>query len=177
MPGRTGVARGRYCPAVDLRFELDDLTRPEVVALLEEHLADMYAVSPPESVHALDLDALRAPDIAFWSAWEETSLRGCGALKDHGDGSFELKSMRTAAGGRGRGVGSAVLAFLLDQARSRGAERLLLETGAEDYFAPARRLYERHGFAVRGPFADYTDDPLSVYMELALSVDGAKVSP
>lgn len=153
---------------MDLRFELDDLTRPEVAALLEEHLSDMYAVSPPESVHALDLDGLRGPGLAFWSAWEGGSLAGCGALKDHGDGSFELKSMRTASDGRGRGVGAAVLGFLLEQARARGGVRVLLETGAEDYFAPARRLYERHGFTVRGPFADYTDDPNSVFMELAL---------
>ena len=160
---------------MDLRFEPDDLTRPEVVALLEEHLADMYAVSPPESVHALDLDALRGPDVAFWSAWEGSTLVGCGALKDHGDGALELKSMRTAASGRGRGVGSAVLGFLLDQARSRRADRILLETGSEDYFTPARRLYARHGFEVRGPFADYIDDPLSVYMELVLSADAARV--
>jgi putative acetyltransferase len=153
---------------VDLRFELDDLTRPAIVTLLDEHLQDMYAVSPPESVHALDLDGLRGPGMSFWSAWEEKSLAGCGALKDHGDGMFELKSMRTAEGGRGRGVGSTVLVFLLEQARSRGATRVLLETGAEDFFAPARRLYERHGFVVRGPFADYTDDPNSVYMELVL---------
>ena len=153
---------------MDLRFELDDLTRPAIVGLLEEHLDDMYAVSPPESVHALDLDGLRAPGMAFWSAWDGEALVGCGALKDHGDGSFELKSMRTATHGRGRGVGSRVLGFLLDQARSRGAARVVLETGSEDYFAPARRLYQRHGFVVRGPFADYTDDPNSVYMELAL---------
>jgi len=161
---------------VDLRFELDDLTRPEVVALLEEHLSDMYAVSPPESVHALDLEALRGPDVAFWSVWDGDSLMGCGALKDHGDGTLELKSMRTSAGGRGRGVGSAVLRFLLDEARYRGAARLVLETGSEDYFAPARRLYARHGFAVRGPFADYTDDPLSVYMELALPAADTEVA-
>jgi putative acetyltransferase len=153
---------------VDLRFETDDLTRPAIVALLEEHLDDMYAVSPPESVHALDLDGLRAPGMSFWSVWAGESLAGCGALKDHGDGSFEVKSMRTSKDGRGRGVGSAMLAFLLDQARSRGAARVLLETGSEEFFAPARRLYQRHGFAVRGPFGDYTDDPNSVYMELAL---------
>jgi putative acetyltransferase len=139
-----------------------------VVVLLEEHLADMYAVSPPESVHALDLDGLRAPGLSLWSAWDADLLAGCGALKDHGDGSFELKSMRTAAWGRGRGVGSAVLGFLLEQARSRGGTRMLLETGTEDYFAPARRLYERHGFVVRGPFADYAEDPYSVFMERAL---------
>jgi putative acetyltransferase len=153
---------------VDLTFELDDLTRPRVVALLEEHLADMYAVSPPESVHALDLDALRGPGLAFWSAWEGESLAACGALKDHGDGNVELKSMRTAAHGRGRGVGAAMLAFLLDRARESGARRVLLETGTEDYFAPARRLYARYGFVVCGPFADYTEDPYSVYMELVL---------
>ena len=153
---------------MDLRFELDDLTRPAIITLLEEHLGDMYAVSPPESVHALDLQGLREPGMAFWSAWDGESLAGCGALKDHGDGSLELKSMRTATGGRGRGVGATVLGFLLDQARTHGAEQVLLETGSEDYFAPARRLYARHGFVVRGPFADYTDDPNSVYMELTL---------
>ncbi|WP_344047743.1 GNAT family N-acetyltransferase [Nocardioides panacihumi] len=153
---------------MDLRFELDDLTRPAIIAFLEEHLEDMHAVSPPESVHALDLTGLRGQDVAFWSAWEGESLAGCGALKDHGDGTYELKSMRTSSGGRGRGVGSALLRFLLDQARVRGAARVLLETGSEEYFAPARRLYARHGFEVRGPFADYTDDPNSVYMELAL---------
>jgi putative acetyltransferase len=153
---------------VDLRFELDDLTRPAVLALLEEHLEDMYAASPTESVHALDLDGLRAPGMAFWSAWEGESLVGCAALKDHGDGSFELKSMRTTAGGRGRGVGSALLGFLVDRVRSRGGARVVLETGVEDYFGPARRLYARHGFVVRGPFSDYTDDPNSVYMQLTL---------
>lgn len=158
----------RYCRSVDLRFERDDLTRPAIVALLQEHLDDMYAVSPPESVHALDLDGLRERGVTFWSAWEEEALAGCGALKDHGNGTVELKSMRTATGGRGRGVGSAVLGFLLEQARAGGAERVLLETGAEDYFGPARRLYERHGFEIRGPFADYTDDPNSVYMERVL---------
>jgi putative acetyltransferase len=153
---------------VDLRFELDDLTRPAIVTLLEEHLQDMYAVSPAESVHALDLDGLRGPGMAFYSAWEGEWLAACGALKDHGDGRVELKSMRTAVAGRGRGIGAAMLGFLLQEARTRGASWVLLETGAEDFFAPARRLYARNGFAVRGPFADYTDDPHSVYMELAL---------
>ncbi|GAB7007354.1 GNAT family N-acetyltransferase [Nocardioides sp. AN3] len=153
---------------MDLRFELDDLRRPAVVSLLRQHLDDMYAVSPPESVHALDLDGLRGPDVEFWSAWEGEWLAGCGALKDHGAGTFELKSMRTATGARGRGVGAELLGHLLEQARSRGGVRVVLETGAEDFFAPARRLYARHGFALRGPFADYTEDPNSVYMELTL---------
>lgn len=151
-----------------LRFELDDLTRPEIIALLEEHLQDMYAVSPPESVHALDLDELRVPEIAFWSAWEGDQLAGCGALKTLSADDVELKSMRTASNGRGRGVGRALLGHLLAEARRRGFSRMLLETGAEDYFAPARRLYASAGFVLRGPFASYTDDPNSVYMALDL---------
>jgi putative acetyltransferase len=153
---------------VDLRFERDDLTRAAVRALLEEHLADMYATSPPESVHALDLDALRQPEVEFWSAWSAEELRGCGALKALDAHEIELKSMRTTAAARRSGIGSAVLGFLLGRARDRGFRRVLLETGAEDYFAPARRLYERHGFAVRPPFAGYTLDPNSVFYELAL---------
>jgi putative acetyltransferase len=151
-----------------LRFELDDLTRPEIIALLEEHVEDMYAVSPPESVHALDLAGLRVPEIAFWSAWEGDRLAGCGALKRLSEREVELKSMRTASDGRGRGVASALLAHLLGEARGAGYERVLLETGAEDYFAPARRLYARAGFVERGPFAAYTEDPNSVFMALEL---------
>lgn len=151
-----------------LRFELDDLTRPVVVAILEEHLEEMYAVSPPESVHALDLESLRAPGIGFWTAWEGTALVGCGALKRLDGGDVELKSMRTGREARGRGVAAAVLAHLLGEARAGGFTRVLLETGTEDFFAPARRLYARHGFVVRGPFADYVEDPNSVFMELVL---------
>ncbi|MFT4263915.1 MAG: GNAT family N-acetyltransferase [Nocardioides sp.] len=151
-----------------LRFELDDLTRPAVVALLEEHLADMYASSPAESVHALDLDALRAPGIAFWTAWEGEELRGSGALKTLDGARVELKSMRTTPGARGRGVGAAMLDHLLAEARRVGARTALLETGSQDFFAPARRLYERAGFVVREPFDDYVEDPNSVFMELAL---------
>lgn len=156
-------------PPVALTFTLGTLDHPAVIALLEEHLADMYATSPAESVHALDLDALRAPEISFWAAWSGEELQGTGAWKDLGDGTAELKSMRTTRAARGRGVGAVMLTHLLDQTRAAGVRRVLLETGAEDYFAPARRLYERHRFTVRGPFADYTEDPHSVYMELDLT--------
>ena len=144
---------------------LDD---QQVQQLLVEHLADMYATSPAESVHALDLDALRAPGMGFWSAWEDGVALGCGALKTLNESDVELKSMRTSAAARGKGVGTTMLLHLLDEARRRGATRVLLETGPQDFFAPARRLYERHGFSVRGPFADYVEDPYSCFYELTL---------
>lgn len=147
-------------------MELDDLTRPAIVAHLREHLDDMRSVSPPESVHALDLDGLRAPDIRFWSAWIDDSLAGTVALKDLGGGDVELKSMRTTAASRGRGVGRQMLNFVLGQARLTEASRVLLETGAEPCFEPARGLYAAAGFIERGPFGDYKVDPNSVYMEL-----------
>lgn len=155
-------------PVLSLRFELDDLTRPEVIRLLEEHLEDMYAVSPAESVHALDLDALKAPGIAFWSAWEQTELVGCGALKSLGEGDVELKSMRTSTHARGRGVATALLQHLIAQAKAANARRILLETGSEDFHAPARRLYTGNGFTERPPFGSYVLDPNSVFFELSL---------
>jgi putative acetyltransferase len=148
----------------DLTIEVDDLTRPAVHVLLAEHLSDMRAGSPPESVHALDVDQLRDPSVTMVTAWVGTLLLGCGALKDLGDGHGELKSMRTTVAARGRGIGAAVLTHLIGLADARGMRRLSLETGAEDQFAPARRLYARHGFVECAPFADYRPDPLSVFM-------------
>lgn len=146
----------------------DDPRRDDVVALLVEHLADMHATSPAESVHALDVDALAGPDITFVTAREGAQLLGCGALKgltaDHG----EIKSMRTTSAARGRGVATDILGWLLAEARARGMSRVSLETGTQDYFAAAHRLYERHGFADCGPFGDYALDPNSRFMTLAL---------
>lgn len=153
----------------ELAIRTDDLHGPEVIALLAEHLDDMYATSPPESVHALDLDALRAPDITFFSAWAGTTLLGCGALRDLGGGHLEIKSMRTARHQRGHGTGTALLRHLLDEARRRGAVRVSLETGTEPYFAPARRLYARHGFVECAPFGSYRLDPNSVFLTLVLA--------
>lgn len=152
-----------------VRVGAEDPTAADVLALLQEHLDDMYATSPPESVHALDVERLHTPDITFVTARaDDGTLLGCGALKQHDATLGELKSMRTTAAARGRGVGAAVLGHLLDVARDRGLARVSLETGAEEYFAPARRLYARHGFVPCAPFADYTHDPLSVYLTLAL---------
>lgn len=151
-----------------LRIERDDLTREPVRALVAEHLADMFATSPPESVHALDLDALRGPGLSMWSAWRDTQLLGFAGLKEIDPTHGEIKSMRTSRAARRTGVGDALLRHLLAQAAGRGYARLSLETGVDDYFAPARNLYARHGFTPCAPFADYTDDPLSLYLTLEL---------
>lgn len=147
-----------------MRIELDDLHRPAIHALLDEHLAQMRATSPPESVHALDLDALRAPSISFWSLWEGDTLLGCGALKQLDPQHGEIKSMRTAQDQRRRGAGRTMLAHLIAEARARGYRRLSLETGSQAAFEPARALYRSAGFVPCPPFADYIEDPNSVYM-------------
>lgn len=119
-------------------------------------------------MHALDLDRLRQPDITMWSAWDGDQLLGCGALKQLDSAHREIKSMRTAIAHRGRGVGRALLAHIVDTAGARGYRRLSLETGATPLFLPAQRLYETFGFVRCGPFADYREDPHSVFMTLAL---------
>ena len=151
-----------------MRIEIDDLTRPEIHELLSEHLANMYELSPPESVHALDLSKLRAPDITFWSVWEDSTLVGCGALKELSATEGEIKSMRTPKALRRRGAGRAVLAHIIEEARARGYKRLSLETGSQDAFVPAQNLYRSFGFSFCGPFGDYKPDPNSVFMTLAL---------
>jgi putative acetyltransferase len=151
-----------------MKIEIDDLSRPEIHALLNEHLQSMYALSPPESVHALDLEKLRKPGITFWSAWEGSVLLGCGALKELDPSHGEVKSMRTPAALRRKGAGRAILAHIIEVARSRAYERLSLETGSVDAFKPAQRLYQSAGFAYCGPFGDYVQDPNSVFMTLRL---------
>ncbi len=146
----------------------DDLSSPEIRALLEEHLRNMRSISPPESVHALDLDALRRPEISFWTVWSGPELMGCGALKELDPRHGEIKSMRTAGAHRRKGVAQAVLQHILDVAAARGYRRLSLETGAQDAFEPARRLYARFGFSFCPPFGSYAEDPNSVFMTRSL---------
>jgi putative acetyltransferase len=155
--------------APTLLVAADSPLRDDVAALLDEHLQDMYATSPPESVHALDHGTLAGDGITFVTARDtDGTLLGCGALKELDAAHGELKSMRTTAAARGRGVASAVLEHLTGLAAHRGYTRLSLETGVEDYFAAARRLYARHGFTACGPFAGYTEDPNSVFMTRTL---------
>jgi putative acetyltransferase len=142
----------------------DDLTGSEIVRFLEGHLASMYDISPPESVHALGVEALRSPEITVWSAWNGTTLLGCGALKELDRESGEIKAMRTDPSHRRKGVGAKILEQIIGEARRRGYQRLQLETGSQPEFAPARSLYSRYGFVFRGPFGDYVEDPNSVFM-------------
>ncbi|MGY3320952.1 putative acetyltransferase [Arthrobacter sp. TE12231] len=124
-------------------IERDTPEREDVRQLLAGHLADMYATSPPESVHALDPAALAGPGVSFWTAREGSRLLGCAAMKHLATGDGEIKSMRTAEPARGQGVAAALLRHLLAEARSSGYRRLFLETGSHEFFAPARRLYTR----------------------------------
>jgi putative acetyltransferase len=147
-----------------LKIGIDDLAGPEIAALLREHMRNMEIVSPPESRHALDIQGLRQPGITFWSAWQGAELLGCGALKELDAAHAEIKSMRTASRHLRKGVAAALLSHLVAEATQRGYRRLSLETGAMDYFEPARRLYAKSGFVYCGPFADYVEDPNSVFM-------------
>lgn len=151
-----------------MEIRVDDLTHPAVHALLQEHLDDMHALSPRESVHALDLDRLRDPSITFWTAWDGDMLLGCGALKALDASHGEIKSMRTPRAQRRRGAGRAILHHILDAARGRGYARVSLETGSLEAFVPAHRLYEAAGFTRCGPFGEYKPDRHSVFMTLAL---------
>ena len=147
-----------------MKIILDDLKGPEIAALLTEHLEDMRATSPPESVHALDLDGLRQPNIRFWTLWDGHNLAGCGALKWLDSEHAEIKSMRTAATYKQQGIASKVLQHLITDAKAAGVQRLSLETGSMAFFLPARSLYAKFGFELCGPFADYTLDPNSLFM-------------
>lgn len=150
------------------RLVEDYLHGPEIAALLREHLVSMHEHSPPESVHALDLTALRTPEITFWTAWDGADLAGCGALKALDPVNGEIKSMRTAKPHLRRGVAAQILSHIIEVARGRGYVRLSLETGSNAPFFPAHRLYERFGFQPCPPFADYADDAFSRYFTLFL---------
>ena len=147
-----------------MKIRLDDLKGGEVVSLLEEHYRDMLLHSPPESVHALDTESLHSASICFWSAWIDGELAGCGALKELDKTHGEIKSMRTSLSFLRKGVAEKILVKIIDEAQRRGYTKLSLETGSMQVFIPARKLYEKFGFDYCPPFADYVDDPNSVFM-------------
>lgn len=151
-----------------MKIAVDDLSGPEVAEFLDEHVREMLSITPPESKHALDLDGLRRPEVTFWAVRDGDIVVGCGAIKRLDDRHAEVKSMRTAVARKRGGIASLILGHIIDEARRMGYARLSLETGSDDFFAPARGLYEKFGFAYCEPFADYLPDPLSVFMTRTL---------
>ncbi len=151
-----------------MEIRQDDLNGAEIQALLREHLRNMFLHSPPESVHALDVNALRRPEITFWTAWDGAELLGCGALRELDARHGEIKSMRTESKHLRRGVAKRMLEHIVSEAGRRGYRRISLETGSVAAFEPARLLYAGFGFEVCGPFADYAEDPYSVFMTRTL---------
>jgi putative acetyltransferase len=151
-----------------VKIVTDDLSGPEIARFLSEHVQKMRSITPLESVHALDLDALRQPGITFWSVLDGDLLVGCGAIKGMDAHHAELKSMRTRPTRRRSGIASLLLAHIITEAQRAGFTRLSLETGTAEYFLPARKLYERFGFGYCEPFADYLPDPSSAFMTRTL---------
>jgi putative acetyltransferase len=149
-------------------IKIDDLRGSAIQELLQEHLESMALHSPPESIHALDIDALRRPEITFWTVWEDGELLGCGALKELDSQHAEIKSMRTSSSHLRKGVASCMLNHILEEASRCGYRRLSLETGSMAAFEPARQLYVGSGFTYCEPFADYVEDPNSVFMTRTL---------
>ena len=151
-----------------MEIRTDDLCGPEIIRLLHDHLHSATLHSPPESVHALDLAALRAPDISFWSVWQDAELMGCGAIRELDRQHGEIKSMRTATTHLRQGVAAALMRHILAEAGRRRYRRLSLETGSAPAYAPARSLYASFGFQYCEPFGDYVLDPHSVFMTRTL---------
>ncbi|MDN4074893.1 GNAT family N-acetyltransferase [Fictibacillus terranigra] len=149
-------------------IKVDNLTGVEITRLIGEHLQGMEQHSPPESIHALNLDGLKEPDITFWSVWKDGQLMGCGALKELDSQHGEIKSMRTSSVHLRKGVARRMLQHIMEEAKRRGYRRISLETGSMEAFEPARRLYESFGFQIGQPFGDYKEDPNSVFMTKVL---------
>ncbi len=149
-----------------MRIIAGDFHDPQIIDLLSLHFAGMRSTAPAESCHVLPIEKMKIPELQFWAAWEEDRLMGFGALLELNPDHGEVKSMHTAKAYRNRGVGQAILSHLVQVAKDRGMKRLSLETGASDYFVPARSLYLRNGFQYCEPFGNYVLDPNSVFMTL-----------
>ena len=140
----------------------------EVNDLLKKHFIELRSVSPAGSTHVLDIDGLKDPSIKFWSLWEDNKLIGCGALKflekEHG----EFKSIRVANEFRKNGIGERIMNHLIEEAKKLKITKLSIETGAGEFFLPARKLFCKFGFKPCPPFAHFKDDPNSCYYTLNL---------
>jgi len=151
-----------------IEIRVDDVTSPDMLALLRTHADLMLALSPPGSCHFLPAEGLRTPDVTVWSMWDDDVLVGCGALKALPDGTGEVKSMHTRSDLRGQGHGRRMLEHIMAEAERRNYFALYLETGSMVGFLPARRIYEAYGFEYCSPFGEYTLDPNSVFMQRPL---------
>ncbi len=151
-----------------MQIIVDDLRGTAIINLLQSHLQSLAAITPAESMHALNLDELRQPDITFWSVWDGEELLGCGALKKLDAEHAEIKSMRTAAAHLRKGVASRLMEHIIGEAKRRNFRRLSLETGSSDDFKAAQRLYAKFGFKHCPPFVGYVEDPNSAFMTLEL---------
>ena len=151
-----------------MEIKIDDLTDIRTIELIRTHLAGMAENSPAESIHALNVAELKRDHITFYSAWEDNDILGCGALKELTTKHGEVKSMRTAEKHLRKGIASAILQHIINEAKIRGYTKLSLETGALEAFQPAHRLYESFGFTYCEPFDNYIDDPNSVFMTMHL---------
>ncbi len=149
-----------------MKIIVDDLSNPEVIHFLNDHLRHMIEVTPPGCVHALDIEALKKPEITFWTVWDRALLICCGALKKLNPNEVELKSMRTAPSHLGKGIASFLLKYILSEAKKHNYKKIYLETGSYKTFEPARKLYEKFGFKYCAPFSDYIENSNSVYMVL-----------
>ncbi len=143
-----------------------------VRALIEAHLAHSIAATPQTSNHTMDVLALRAPDILFWTLSDEGGIVGCGALKSLPDATTEVKSVHIDSAARGRGLGRVMMEYLIKTARLEGIIALVLETGTMEEYSAARGLYEALGFAYCGPIPGYGPDPNSAFMRLGLDPTG-----
>ncbi len=152
----------------EFKIQEDDLSGAEIQKLLRHHLEHMAEVTPSEYVFALPIDKLRQSDVTFWSVWDRELLIGCGALREISEDHGEVKSMRTIDEYQRKGVGRHLLNFIIREAKERGYTRLSLETGSQTAFEPARSMYEHFGFKYSGPFAEYKENPSSVFMSLCL---------
>lgn len=151
-----------------MEIKIDKLTSPEVMELINGHVQSMLKLCPSESVHALPIEGLQSPEITFWTIWEKDDLLGCGALKELDPLHGEVKSMRTVSKHLRKGVAKLMLTHILNEAKRRGYKRISLETGSLDEFEPARKLYTSYGFRYSDPFAEYKEDPNSVFMTMEL---------
>lgn len=152
-----------------ITIQKENPINPKIVSFLNDHLQDMRSVSPPESKHALSAQQLAQDDVIFWIAWLEKNIVGCAALKKLAVDHAEIKAMRVASSYRGQGIASQLIQHILIESEKLNYQCLNLETGSMDFFQPARQLYEKFGFSYCRPFANYKEDPNSIFMVKYLS--------